>query len=223
VVSITNDTHSPLAAAGDVVVPLHAGAETAIAATKTYTSQLAVVAAISEVMAGKSLELGWLSDSVAAVLAGSDGARDAAEAMGGFEHAAVLGRGFNLATAFEWALKMQELSYVVAQPFSTADFLHGPIAVVDRGYPVLAVVADGATADDVVDALERTRAREAPTLTLTNVSGLAGPVLEFPEIEEWLSPIPAIVLAQLFTYWLTVAQGNDPDNPRGLSKVTRTT
>jgi glucosamine--fructose-6-phosphate aminotransferase (isomerizing) len=143
--------------------------------------------------------------------------------MGDFEHAAVLGRGFNLATAFEWALKMQELSYVVAQPFSTADFLHGPIAVVDRGYPVLAVVADGPAADDVAGALERSRARGAPTLTLTNVAGLPGPVLEFPEVEEWLSPIPAIVLAQLFTYWLTVTQGNDPDNPRGLSKVTRTT
>lgn len=223
VVAITNDTGSPLAEAGDVVVPLHAGAETAVAATKTYTSQLAVVAALSEAIAGEAPELGWISDSVAKVLAGAGAARTAAEAMGGFEHAAVLGRGFNLATAFEWALKMQELSYVVAQPFSTADFLHGPIAVVDRGYPVLAVVADGAAAGDVVDALGRSRARGAPTLTLTNLAGLTGPVLEFPEIEEWLSPIPAIVLAQLFTYWLTVVQGNDPDNPRGLSKVTRTT
>jgi glutamine---fructose-6-phosphate transaminase (isomerizing) len=223
VVAITNDTGSPLADAGDVVVPLHAGAETAVAATKTYTSQLAVVAALSEAMAGRAPAIGELSDVVARVLEGSDSARSAAEAMGGFEHAAVLGRGFNLATAFEWALKMQELSYVVAQPFSTADFLHGPIAVVDRGYPVLAVVADGPAADEVVGALDRSRSRGAPTLTLTNLAGLPGPLLEFPEVEEWLSPIPAIVLAQLFTYWLTVAQGNDPDHPRGLSKVTRTT
>lgn len=223
VVAITNDTKSPLAEAGDVVVPLHAGAETAVAATKTYTSQLAVVAALSEAMAGRAPAFGELSGVVAKVLAGSDTARSAAEAMGGFEHAAVLGRGFNLATAFEWALKMQELSYVVAQPFSTADFLHGPIAVVDRGYPVLAVVADGPAADDVVGALERSRARGAPTLTLTNVGGLPGPLLQFPEVEEWLSPIPAIVFAQLFTFWLTIAQGNNPDNPRGLSKVTRTT
>ena len=223
VVAITNDTGSPLAGAGDVVVPLHAGAETAVAATKTYTSQLAVVAALSEAMAGRAPAIGELTDVVARVLDGSDSARSAAEAMGGFEHAAVLGRGFNLATAFEWALKMQELSYVVAQPFSTADFLHGPIAVVDRGYPVLAVVADGPAADDVVGALERSRSRGAPTLTLTNLAGLPGPLLEFPDVEEWLSPIPAIVLAQLFTYWLTVTQGNDPDHPRGLSKVTRTT
>ena len=222
-VAITNEPGSPLADTADVVVPLHAGAETAVAATKTYTAQLAVVASISERIRGERPALGHLPDLVRAVLDRSDDARSAAEEMKGFEHAAVLGRGFNLATAFEWALKMQELSYVVAQPFSTADFLHGPIAVVDRGYPVLAIVADGAAADDVSDALDRSRGRGAPTLTLTNRGAVDGPSLRFPVIDEWLSPIPAIVLAQLFTYWLTVEQGNDPDNPRGLSKVTRTT
>lgn len=224
-VAITNEPGSPLAGVSDVVVPLHAGHETAVAATKTYTAQLAVVAGISEAIEGRRHTLNHLSSLADRALALEEAANTAAQAMAPFEHAAVLGRGFNLATAFEWALKMQELSYVVAQPFSTADFLHGPIAVVDRGYPVLAVVADGPAAEDVLDALARTRERGAPTLTLTDSSRtIAGEVLRLPGTnEEWVSPIPAIVVAQLFTYWLAIHQGNDPDDPRGLEKVTRTT
>lgn len=224
-VTITNEPGSPLAGASDVVVPLHAGPETAVAATKTYTAQLAVVAGISEAIEGRRDTLNQLSNLAHRALATEGAANEAAQAMAAFEHAAVLGRGFNLATAFEWALKMQELSYVVAQPFSTADFLHGPIAVVDRGYPVLAVVAEGPTAEDVLDALTRTRQRGAPTLTLTDSSRpISGDVLRLPGAdEEWVSPIPAIIVAQLFTHWLTTHQGNDPDNPRGLEKVTRTT
>lgn len=224
-VAITNEPGSPLAGASEVVVPLHAGPETAVAATKTYTAQLAVVAGISEAIEGRRDTLKHLSTLADRALALEGAASTAAQTLATFEHAAVLGRGFNLATAFEWALKMQELSYVVAQPFSTADFLHGPIAVVDRGYPVLAVVAEGPTAGDVLDALTRTRERGAPTLTITDSSRtMPGDVLRLPGTdEEWVSPIPAIVVAQLFTYWLTIHQGNDPDNPRGLEKVTRTT
>ena len=222
-VSITNASKSPLAAVSDVVVDLHAGPETAVAATKTYTAQLAAIAAISEAMLGRPAP-GRLSELAADALDRETSARAVAQTMGSFEHAAVLGRGFNLSTAFEWALKMQELSYVVAQPFSTADFLHGPIAVVDRRYPVLAVVAEGPTSGDVFDALSRAKERGAPTVVVSNTAstGVGDERMTFPEAEEWLSPIPAIVVAQLFTYWLTVEQGNDPDNPRGLSKVTKT-
>jgi glutamine---fructose-6-phosphate transaminase (isomerizing) len=224
-VAITNDPGSPLAEAADVVVPLHSGPETAIAATKTYTAQLAAIAGISEALQGRRANLDHLSDLVAGALESESEARSAAQAMSGFAHAAVLGRGFNLATAFEWALKMQELSYVVAQPFSTADFLHGPIAVVDGGYPVLAVLAEGKAHDDVTAALHRAVEREAPTAVITNSArsdAIPGEVMRFSATDEWLTPIPAIVVAQLFTYWLTVEQGNDPDNPRGLEKVTRT-
>lgn len=224
-VAITNEPGSPLAGVSDVVVPLHAGHETAVAATKTYSAQLAVVAGISEAIEGRRDTLNHLSSLADRALALEEAANTAAQAMAAYEHAAVLGRGFNLATAFEWALKMQELSYVVAQPFSTADFLHGPIAVVDRGYPVLAVVAEGPAAEDVLDALTRTRERGAPTMTITDSSRtISGEVLRLPRTdEEWISPIPAIIAAQLFTYWLTIHQGNDPDDPRGLEKVTRTT
>lgn len=223
-IAMTNDPDSPLASAADIVVPLQAGPELAVAATKTYTAQLAIVAGISEAIDGTPEGISVLPDLAARALGTDDQARMAAGLVAGVEHAAVLGRGFNLATAFEWALKMQELSYVVAQPFSTADFLHGPVAVVDKGYPVLAVVADGPTAGDVLEAVDRAAGRGAPTVLLTDteVDGRDG-VIRFPAAPEWLTPIPAVIAAQLFTYHLTVAQGNDPDSPRGLSKVTRTT
>jgi glutamine---fructose-6-phosphate transaminase (isomerizing) len=222
--AITNDPHSPLATAADIVVPLNSGPELAVAATKTYTAQLAVIGAISEAITKGQAGVSGLPDLAAAALSADDEARTAAGLLAGVEHAAVLGRGFNLATAFEWALKMQELSYVVAQPFSTADFSHGPVAVVDKGYPVMAVVADGPTAEDVLAAVDRAAQRGAPTVLLTNIDvEKDSSAIRFPTAPEWLTPIPAIVAAQLFTYHLTVAQGNDPDSPRGLSKVTRTT
>lgn len=224
-VAITNDTGSPLAEASDIVVSLHAGEETAVAATKTYTSELAVIAGISEALLGNSSTLDHLGEMVGTALGLENEARETAHDMGDFEHAAILGRGFNLSTAFEWALKMQELSYVVAQPFSTADFLHGPIAVIDRGYPVLAVVAEGRTHNDLLAALDQSRERGAPTVVITD-SGteIRGNVLRLPGGgAEWLTPLPAIAVAQLFTYWSTRKQGHDPDSPRGLDKVTRTT
>lgn len=226
-VAVTNDPDSPLADAADVVVPLHAGPETSVAATKTYTAELAAVAGISEAIERRTGSLSSLPTLASAALEMAPAAQAAAAGIKDVEHAAVLGRGFNLATAFEWALKMQELSYVVAQPFSTADFLHGPVAVVDQGYPVLAIVADGPAAGDVTDALRRAVGRGAPTVVITNsplTADLGGEALTFESgIAEWLTPIPAIIVCQLFTYHLTLAQGNDPDSPRGLSKVTRTT
>jgi glucosamine--fructose-6-phosphate aminotransferase (isomerizing) len=86
-------------------------------------------------------------------------------------------------------------------------------------------VVEGQTHDDVLGALQRAAHRGAPTAVITNSSqadAISGDVIRFNATDEWLTPIPAIVVAQLFTYWLTVEQGNDPDNPRGLEKVTRT-
>lgn len=224
-VAITNESESPLASAADVLINLHAGEEKAVAATKTYTSQLASVALISEAM-GADGSLDGLSTTVEAVLEQEDMAASAAAAFADMEHCAVLGRGYNQATAFEWALKLQELTYVVAQPFSTADFLHGPIAVLEPGYPVLAVAARGQVLSDVVDVLHRAQASGAKIITIDNEpSASVGAFhLTIPDdVPEWLSPIPAIVAGQLFAYHLTLAKSLDPEQPRGLRKVTRTT
>jgi glucosamine--fructose-6-phosphate aminotransferase (isomerizing) len=225
-VAITNEPDSPLADVADVVIDLDAGEEKAVAATKTYTAQLMVIAAISEAMRPGTGALDEVPDLVRAALGQSERAAELAGAEADMEHCAVLGRGFNQSTAFEWALKVQELTHVVAQPFSTADFLHGPVAVLEPEYPVLAVAARGPAIDDVVAVLERCRESGASLVVIGNEPGLGkiGPVLEFDaDVEEWLSPIPAAVIGQLFAYHLTVAKGLDPEQPRGLHKVTRTT
>lgn len=198
-----------------------------MAATKTYTAQLTVVALISEAMAGEAGTLDVLPSLVEHALAQEVRAAEAAAAHAGIEVCAVLGRGFNQATAFEWALKLQELTQVVAQPFSTADFLHGPIAVLEPGYPVLAIAARGPAIDDVIDVLDRCRQAGASLVVIGNdqrLAHMAPGALELDTgVDEWLSPIPAVVLGQLFAYHLTVAKGLDPEQPRGLHKVTRTT
>ena len=226
-VAITNEPDSPLAEVADVVIDLDAGEERAVAATKTYTAQLAAVALISEAMSGKGAGLEGLPSLVEHALDQEGQAAESAAAHAGIEYCAVLGRGFNQATAFEWALKLQELTQIVAQPFSTADFLHGPIAVLEPGYPVLAIAARGPAIDDVIDVLRRCKQAGASLVVIGNDARLAElepSILELePGVDEWLSPIPAVVLGQLFAYHLTVAKGLDPEQPRGLHKVTRTT
>lgn len=226
-VAITNEPDSPLAEFADVVIDIEAGDEVAVAATKTYTAQLAVIAMISEAMSGKVGSLGGLAALAADALDREQRAHEVAATRADIEHAAVLGRGVNQATAFEWALKLQELTHIVAQPFSTADFLHGPVAVLEPGYPVLVVAAVGPAIDDVVDVLWRGKEAGASLVAISNspmVAEMTVDTLTFgSDVEEWLSPIPAIVIGQLFAYYLTLAKGLDPETPRGLRKVTRTT
>jgi len=226
-VAITNQAESPLADVADVIIDIRAGEERAVAATKTYTAQLAVVALISEAMSGNGSTLAALPRLAADALEEGDRARELARPFSIMEQCAVLGRGFNHATAFEWALKLQELTHVVAQPFSTADFLHGPIAVLEPGYPILAITAKGPASPDVVEVLRRCAEAEAALIVISNDPGAADVttnLMSFSEdAEEWLSPIPAIVIGQLFAYHLTMARGLDPESPRGLRKVTRTT
>jgi glucosamine--fructose-6-phosphate aminotransferase (isomerizing) len=226
-VAITNEPDSPLAEFADVVIDIEAGDEVAVAATKTYTAQLAVIAMISEAMSGRVGSLGGLAGLAADALDREQRAHAVAATRADIEHAAVLGRGVNQATAFEWALKLQELTHIVAQPFSTADFLHGPVAVLEPGYPVLVVAAVGPAIDDVVDVLWRGKEAGASLVAISNspmVAEITEDTLTFgSDVEEWLSPIPAIVIGQLFAYYLTLAKGLDPETPRGLRKVTRTT
>ena len=225
-VAITNDTQSPLADVADVVLDLSAGKETAVAATKTYTAQLALIALVSDANNGGQA-IGDVPQAVRSVLSADESAAVAAAHFAGMEHCAVLGRGFHQSTAFEWALKLQELTYVVAQPFSTADFLHGPIAVLESDYPVLAVTSSGPATSDVMAVLQRCSDLGADLLTLTaqdEVAALSAyTVPTATTLDEWLDPIASIVAGQLFAYHLAVAKGLDPERPRGLRKITRTT
>ena len=135
---------------------------------------------------------------------------------------AVVGRGFHLATAFELALKLQELAHLLAHPYSAADFRHGPLALVEPGFPMILVNAAGAVADDIAELVGRVRALGADTLVIDDAAGAAPATARYPDTPEWLSPLVAIVTGQLITHRLTVLRGLDPDRPRTITKVTKT-
>jgi glucosamine--fructose-6-phosphate aminotransferase (isomerizing) len=228
--AITNEPESPLAEAAEMVLETAAGPERAVAATKTYTAQLMAIALLSATANQDSAmltDLARVPELVSQTLGLDPEIRRAAERYRYMDQCVVLGRGFNYATAYEWSLKLKEMTYVVAEPYSSADFRHGPVAIVCDGFPVLAVAPAGAVFDDTLALLE-TLANEnrAELLVLSNMASarrLAQTPLELPgELPEWLSPLVSIVPAQLFSYHLTRAKGFDTENPRRLRKVTRT-
>ena len=228
--AITNEPVSPLAEAADYVVDIQAGVEKAVAATKTYTTELMAIAMLSVALSGdaqrnRSLQQvpGWIRGmlSLDAEIAGI------AERYRYMSHCVVIGRGYNYATAFEWSLKLKELTYVVAEPYSSADFRHGPIAMVDRGFPVMAVNPRGHVYQDILALLQQVQEElKAELLVISDereTLALAQSPLALPQgIPEWLTPLVAIVPAQLFAYHLTRAKGFDTEQPRAIRKVTET-
>ncbi|HEX6290721.1 MAG TPA: SIS domain-containing protein [Herpetosiphonaceae bacterium] len=227
--AITNDAASPLAAAADHVIELHAGQERSVAATKTYTAQVTVMALLAATLSRTSErldELRQLPEALATTLAGVDGVAQRAERYRYMEHCIIIGRGYNYATAFELSLKLKELTYVVANAYSSADFRHGPIAMIGEGAPVMLIMPDGAAFDDMLALAHELRARSAELLIVSDrqdVRDLATTFLPLAApLPEWLSPITAIVPGQLLALHLALAKGFEPDRPRGLQKVTLT-
>jgi glucosamine--fructose-6-phosphate aminotransferase (isomerizing) len=231
-VAITNDPASPLAEAAEHVLDLGAGPERAVAATKTYTAELAIVAMLSAAWDGDEPaggELAELPGTIARALDADEPARSAAQARAAMPVAVVLGRGFEYATAREWALKIKELARVLADPYSAADFLHGPLALLDPGLPVLAVATSGGVADGMHVLLRRLRDdHDADVVAIADPPAEAAPlpanaILPVPTAPaEWLQPIVSVVAAQLFAAHLARARGLDPEAPFHIRKVTRT-
>ena len=227
--AITNDPASPLAQASELVLALRAGHERAVAATKTYTAQLLAVAMLSAALAGEEdawRELTGVPHRVARAIDQGRPLVSAAAAFRAEERMLVVGRGYNLSTAFEIALKVKEACGVVADPYSSADLLHGPVALVRGGLPVMVVAPASAPFDDVMGLAELARERGARLLAITDAPSLAAqsevalPLA--PDGPEWLSPIEAVVPGQLWVQALAAARGLTPDAPPGLSKVTLT-
>ena len=142
------------------------------------------------------------------------------------DHCVVVGRGLNYANAYEFAIKLMETSYVVAERFSSADFLHGPIAMIERSFPVFLFAPPGKTFPGMADLLAKLTKLDAETVVISSenkVLNRATRALKIPErMSDMLSPIPYIIPAQLFAALLAEAKGLSPDHPRSLAKVTRT-
>lgn len=226
-VAITNSPGAPLARAADEVLVLHAGRERSVAATKTYTAQLTMLSllvahAAEERRLIRAHEA--LPDAVAAALETVPAIADAAAYLQRASECLVTSRGYNFATALEAALKLKESSRVVAEALSSADLLHGPIAVVERGFPVIVIASPGRALDHLSSVLHRLVRRRARTVVLSSVPrllALAAVPVRLPEVrEEALSPHVYIVPLQLLAYHTARMRGLDPDRPQGLRKVT---
>ncbi len=230
-VVLTNDTASPLADVADHAISIEAGPELAIAATKTYTTELLAVALLSgalDALSGsEQSDLARIPDLMATALQVEDEARTAATAHADRTRCVVLGRGYCYATAREWALKLQEMAQLLAVPYSTADFEHGPMALAERGFAVLAVAPAGPPLDAQRDVLEQLRDVHGARVLVMSDDAAARAIdrgLALPGgVPGWLSPVVDILPGQLYAYHLTRARGLDPDRPRTISKVTETT
>ena len=221
--AIVNDAESPLARAASEVIPLHAGEERSVAATKSYTTQLAAVALLALSLAGKRTflkKLAAIPEAMAIALATEPAVRRMARRLAAASRAVVLARGINYPTAWEIALKLKELSLLLAEPYSAADFQHGPIALAQRDLPAILVSAPGGRPEQELLALARKlRERGSPLLSI----GLPVPgAIPLPESPELLSPLVAVLPGQLLAFHAARARGLDPDAPRGLKKITET-
>ena len=227
--AITNFPDSELGQAADHVVALHAGEERSIAATKTYTSELAAVALLAATLADERSrieEIARIPESVAAVLEIGARIAEIAPRYRYMRDCVVIGRGYNYATAFELALKMKELTYTIAEPYSSADFMHGPLALIEYGFPAIVIAPSGAMLPEMQTFIRLLHDREAEAVVISDdrttldLGRMRIPLLR--GVPEWLSPLTAIIPGQLLAMHLAHARDYDPDHPRGLRKVTQT-
>jgi len=254
-VGITNNDASLLATRAEYTLLCHASLERSVAATKTYTTTCLVLAMLAAFMVGgealqESIEA--VPDLVTAALTSETRIAQAAVRYVHARDCIVLGRTFQYSTARETALKLEETCYVIATPFSTADFRHGPAALVERGLPVIVFAPPGRTNPDSLILLQWLRERDADTLVIAEEYQLlalatvpihltlpsfpaavvhrTGKVYEgkavmeeiVTNVAELLAPFAYIVIGQLFAHYLALQKGLNPDQPRSLSKITRT-
>jgi len=233
-VGITNEPDSTMARLAQHPLLIHAGGEKSVAATKTYTCQLLMVYLLAYALAGdvELDDLRRLPEWVHAALRLEEDIEHLAERYFFMTRAVTVGRGLNYANALEFGLKLMETCYVVAERFSAADLMHGPIALVERAFPVFVFAPGGVTWPSISAVLDRLRELKAETLIITDESNVdarskAARLIQLPaqfknRIEDLYTPIPYIVPMQLFAAHLASIKGLNADSPRTLSKITRT-
>jgi glucosamine--fructose-6-phosphate aminotransferase (isomerizing) len=227
-VGITNEPNSTMTNLVDEILLTHGGRERSVAATKTFTGQMLLFYMLAAELTERpsSIRYEAIPEFVERALEQKPAILELVQRYVFMENCVVVGRGLAYANAYELALKLMETCYVVAERFSSADFLHGPLAMVERHFPVVLFAPPGEMLPGVKSLIERLRELHADTLVITSdieSAGLCTRSLVMPrEIDEFLAPIPYIVPGQLFAALLAEAKGLNPDSPRSLSKVTRT-
>jgi glucosamine--fructose-6-phosphate aminotransferase (isomerizing) len=228
-IAITNRPGSPIAQAAEAVLPLEAGDELAVAATKTYLNSIGAVALLFAASTGDDRALGELqsmpgkiADQLALSFADAAGLDELAGIRGG----TVVARGINYGTSFEIALKIRELSGLLFEAWSVADLMHGPVAAIGVGWPVLAVAPSGPALASMKDAIRSLADRGARVVAIADADDVraAGvlPMRLVGDVPEWLSPLTTVIPGQLAAFRLAQLNGSDLDSPHGLSKITLT-
>lgn len=228
-IAITNYDDSPMAQTAEYHIPIMAGEEVSIAATKTYTAQLTVVAMLTAALDEQyhlANDLAMLPVHAQYTLDQANKVKEWSERYRYMSNFSVIGRGFNYCTALEVSLKVKELCYLSTTAYSEADFLHGPIAMIQPGFPVMLVAVKGHTLDHMKDLAIKLTEKEAEVMMVSNDEdalklGMYG--MRLPDMPEWLTPITGVMPGQVFAMMQAVHRGNAVDRPRGLSKVTVTT
>jgi len=226
--AITNDAESKLAQVAELLLTLGVGSEHSVPASKTYTASLVALALISNAVdpdPAFEFALARVPQAMTHAIEKEPELERLVEPLMG-SRAIVLGRGFNFSTAEEIALKLTETSYILARAWSVADFEHGPIAVIEAGFPVLIVNGGGPVAGDMESIAQRLEAMGCRVVLLVDGASVAEDrsmtVRINSALPEALTPIALTVLGQLLAHRLAVARGIDPDRPRVLRKITRT-
>jgi len=228
-IGITNEPESELAAAADLTLPLVAGPERAVAASKTYVNELAALVLLASAVAGKTEEivdqLGAAAESMAEALPRFEDA--VASVAGAFAYVGrmyVTGRGIEFATAREIALKLTETCRIAAEPLTSTDLAHGPVAALDPLFPVWTIASNDEALPTIVEAARRAREAGAMLVASGNAqSEIAGAAFRLPvpaAPSPLLAPLLSVVPGQLFAGALALAKGLDSDHPTGLTKVT---
>lgn len=226
--ALTNTANAPVREVADFLLCTHAREETSVAATKTYTTALAVLHQLAALWSGDRARARLIYDVpdwIHAVLRMEGRIQDKAERYRYMDACAVMARGLSFCTALETALKLTECCYVVPTPYSGADFMHGPIAGIEPGFPCFVFAPEGKALQSMSQILDALEHRGAETIVVSNF----GPMLDrgdvsfaIPDLPEELAPMVSIVVGQLLALHLALHKGIDPDEPRGLSKVTLT-
>ncbi|TME45297.1 MAG: SIS domain-containing protein [Chloroflexi bacterium] len=224
-----------MALESDGVIYLHAGPEIGVASTKTFIAHLTCLyllgirlAAVRHRLAPERLreltaELKALPTAVQKVLDRAEALQALARKYSGHRNFMYIGRGINYPIALEGALKLKEISYLHAEGYAAGELKHGPIALLDKNFPVFAIATRAATLEKMVSNIQEVIARDAPVLALiSDGDDTLGEVqldrIEVPSVSEFLSPIPNVVALQLFAYFVATERGCSVDQPRNLAK-----
>jgi glucosamine--fructose-6-phosphate aminotransferase (isomerizing) len=235
VVTVCNVVGSSMTMEADGVVYMQSGPEISVCSSKTFVATVTVLyllalrlAAVRHRLAPERLAaltrgLHELPDAVDVELRRGRSIQKVARKYAQSRNFMYIGRGINHPMAFEGAMKLKEISYVHAEGYASGELKHGPIALLDEDFPVMAIASDSSTFDKMVSNIQEVSARGAPVVALVNkqdrrLKGIVGDLIEVPQVEEIFSPIVNAAALQLFAYFMAVERGADVDQPRNLAK-----